>query len=285
MSENFRGALLMMVCMGAFVLNDAFVRLAGNSLPLAQILFLRGVLTTLVLLTFAIYLGTFKVRVIKKDKWKIFFRSIAEALTAYFFLTAVLNMPFANVTALLQILPMTVTLAAALVFKEKVGLIRIILIIVGFLGVILIINPSADGFNLYSGYALIAVILITTRDLITRKLSVEVPTLLPTVSASFGVLLFSIILMVKTPIQPLNIQNSFFIILAAFFIIFGYYTAVLVMRVGDISFISPFRYSAIIFALILGLIFFNEWPDLTALIGICIVTAAGGFLLYKNHAT
>ena len=284
MSDNFRGALLMMVCMGAFVLNDAFVRLAGNSLPLAQILFLRGVLTTLVLLIFAIYLGTFKVRVIKNDKWKIFFRSIAEALTAYFFLTAVLNMPFANVTALLQILPMTVTLAAALVFKEKVGLIRIILIIVGFLGVILIINPSADGFNLYSGYALIAVILITTRDLITRKLSVEVPTLLPTVSASFGVLLFSIILMAKTPIQPLNIQNSFFILLAAFFIIFGYYTAVLVMRVGDISFISPFRYSAIIFALILGLIFFNEWPDLIALIGIFIVTAAGGFLLYKNHA-
>jgi drug/metabolite transporter (DMT)-like permease len=284
MSENLRGALIMMACMSAFVLNDAFVRLAGNSLPLAQILFLRGVLTTLILLTFAIYLGTFEVRVIKKDKWKIFFRSIAEALTAYFFLTAVLNMPFANVTALLQILPMTVTLAAALVFKEKVGAIRIILIIIGFLGVMLIINPSSDGFNLYSGYALIAVILITVRDLITRKLSVEVPTLLPTVSASFGVLLFSIILLAKTPIQPLNIQNSFFIILAAFFIIFGYYTAVLVMRIGDISFVSPFRYSAIIFALIIGSIFFKEWPDLSAFIGICIVTVAGGLLLYKNHS-
>ena len=284
MSENLRGALIMMACMSAFVLNDAFVRLAGNSLPLAQILFLRGVLTTLILLTFAIYLGTFEVRVIKKDKWKIFFRSVAEALTAYFFLTAVLNMPFANVTALLQILPITVTLAAALVFKEKVGAIRIILIIIGFLGVILIINPSSDGFNLYSGYALIAVILITVRDLITRKLSVEVPTLLPTVSASFGVLLFSIILLAKTPIQPLNIQNSFFIILAAFFIIFGYYTAVLVMRIGDISFVSPFRYSAIIFALIIGSIFFKEWPDLSSFIGICIVTVAGGLLLYKNHS-
>lgn len=284
MSENLRGALIMMACMSAFVLNDAFVRLAGNSLPLAQILFLRGVLTTLILLTFAIYLGTFEVRVIKKDKWKIFFRSVAEALTAYFFLTAVLNMPFANVTALLQILPMTVTLAAALVFKEKVGVIRIILIIIGFLGVILIINPSSDGFNLYSGYALTAVILITVRDLITRKLSVEVPTLLPTVSASFGVLLFSIILLAKTPIQPLNIQNSFFIILAAFFIIFGYYTAVLVMRIGDISFVSPFRYSAIIFALIIGSIFFKEWPNLSSFVGICIVTLAGGLLLYKNHA-
>ena len=270
--------------MSAFVLNDAFVRLAGNTLPLAQILFLRGLLTTLILLTLAIYLGTFGDRVIKGDKWKIFFRSVAEALTAYFFLTAVMNMPFANVTALLQILPMTVTLAAAFVFKEKVSKLRIILIIIGFFGVILIINPSSEGFNLYSGYALISVILITIRDLITRKLSVEVSTLLPTVSASLGVLLFSILLMIKTPIQPLNVQNSFFIIFAAFFIIFGYYTAVLVMRIGDISFVSPFRYSAIIFALLIGLVFFNEWPDLVALIGILIVTASGGILLYRKNA-
>ena len=255
MSENFRGALIMMICMSAFVLNDAFVRLAGDSLPLAQILFIRGLITTVVLLAFAIYGGIFSVKVSKKDKLRIFFRSIAEALTAYFLLTAVMNMPFANVTAILQILPMTITLAAAFIFKEKVGIIRISLILIGFLGVILIINPSADGFNLYALYALISVFLITIRDLITRKLSSKVPTLLPTVSASIGVLLFSVILLINTPLQPLNTQNSIFIFLAAFFIVFGYYTAVLVMRSGEISFISPFRYTAILFALILGFIF------------------------------
>ena len=284
MSENFRGALIMMVCMSAFVLNDAFVRLAGNSLPLAQILFIRGLLTTVALLAFAFYNGVFSLAVSKLDRWRILFRSIAEALTAYFFLTAVMNMPFANVTAILQILPMTVTLAAAFVFKEKVGIIRIALIILGFLGVILIINPSADGFNVYAVYALIAVLLITVRDLITRKLSSEVHTLLPTVSASMGVLLFSIILMVNTSLQPLNPQNSLFIFLAAFFIIFGYYTAVLVMRNGEISFISPFRYSAILFALILGFIFFDETPDETALIGIAIVMLAGIVLMIRNNS-
>ena len=284
MSENFRGALIMMVCMSAFVLNDAFVRLAGNSLPLAQILFIRGLITTIVLLTFAIYGGVFSSKVSKKDKWRIFFRSIAEALTSYFFLTAVMNMPFANVTAILQILPMTVTLAAAFVFKEKVGIIRITLILAGFLGVVLIINPSTDGFNLYAIYALIAVFLITTRDLITRKISSSVPTLLPTVSASFGVLIFSVFLLINTPFQPLNTQNSLFILLAAFFIIFGYYTAVLVMRSGEISFISPFRYSAILFALILGLIFFDEKPDKTAFFGIVIVMVAGIFLMLRNSS-
>ena len=284
MSENFRGALIMMICMSAFVLNDAFVRLAGESLPLAQILFIRGLITTVLLLAFAIYGGVFSLKVSKKDKWRIFFRSIAEALTAYFFLTAVMKMPFANVTAILQILPMTVTLAAAFVFKEKVGIIRISLILIGFLGVILIINPSANGFNLYAVYALVAVFLITIRDLITRKLSSEVSTLLPTVSASVGVLLFSLILLVNAPLQPLNTQNSLFILLASFFIVFGYYTAVLVMRSGEISFISPFRYTAILFALILGFIFFDEKPDITAFVGIVIVMLAGIVLMIMNSS-
>ena len=284
MSENFRGALLMMICMSAFVLNDAFVRLAGDTLPLGQILFIRGLLTTVLLLAFAFYGGVFKLTVSKADKWRIFFRSFAEALTAYFFLTAVMNMPFANVTAILQILPVTVTLAAAFVFKEKVGVFRITLIILGFLGVVLIINPSADGFNFYAFYALIAVLLITVRDLITRKLSSEVPTLIPTVSASIGVLLFSIILMINTPLQSLNTQNSIYIIMAAFFIIFGYYTAVLVMRSGEISFISPFRYTAILFALILGFIFFDEQPDEIALLGIVIVMLSGILLMIRNSS-
>jgi len=284
MSENFRGAVLMMICMGAFVLNDAFVRLAGDSLPLAQILFYRGLLTTITLVLVALYTGVFKLKVPRQDKWLIFFRSFTEALTAYFFLTAVMNMPFANVTAVLQILPMTVTLAAAIFFKEKVGLFRILLILLGFFGVILIINPAKDGFNMYAGYALISVFLITTRDLLSRKLSVDVSTLIPTVSASFGVLLFSIVLAINTAFQPLNLENSFFIGSAAFFIIFGYYTAVLVMRAGEISFISPFRYTAVLFALILGLIFFNEQPDKIALLGMIIVMFSGIVLMMRNNS-
>ena len=283
MLENFRGAVLMMICMGAFVLNDAFVRLAGGSLPLAQILFFRGLLTTITLLLVAFYTGAFKLKVPRQDKWLIFFRSVTEALTAYFFLTAVMNMPFANVTAILQILPMTVTFAAAIIFKEKVGKFRISLILFGFLGVILIINPAKDGFNIYAGYAIISVLLITIRDVLSRKLSFDVPTLIPTVSASLGVLLFSTILIINTAFQPPSLQNSFFIGSAAFFIIFGYYTAILVMRAGEISFISPFRYSAILFALLIGFIFFEEQPSKTALLGMIIVMVSGVALIMRNN--
>ena len=284
MSENFRGAVLMMICMAAFVLNDAFVRLAGDSLPLAQILFYRGLLTTITLALVAFYTGDLKLKVSSQDKWLILFRSVTEALAAYFFLTAVMNMPFANVTAILQILPMTVTLAAAVIFKEKVRAFHILLILLGFLGVILIINPAKDGFTIYAGYALISVLLITIRDLLSRKLSVDVPTLIPTVSASLGVLLFSILLITKTAFQPLDLQNSFFIVAAAFFIIFGYYTAVLVMRSGEISFISPFRYTAVLFALMLGFVFFDEQPDGIAFLGMTIVIISGIALMTRNKS-
>ena len=152
------------------------------------------------------------------------------------------------------------------------------------LGVILNINPAKDGFTIYAGYALISVLLITIRDLLSRKLSVDVPTLIPTVSASLGVLLFSILLITKTAFQPLDLQNSFFIIAAAVFIIFGYYTAVLVMRSGEISFISPFRYTAVLFALMLGFVFFDEQPDGIAFLGMTIVIISGIALMTRNKS-
>ena len=94
----------------------------------------------------------------------------------------------------------------------------------------------------------------------------------------------SIVLAINTSFEPLNLENSFFVALAAFFIIFGYYTAVLVMRAGEISFISPFRYTAVLFALILGLIFFNERPDKTALLGMIIVMFSGIVLMMRNNS-
>jgi len=98
------------------------------------------------------------------------------------------------------------------------------------------------------------------------------------------VLLFSIVLTINTAFQPLNLENSFFIGSAAFFIIFGYYTAILVMRAGEISFISPFRYTAVLFALILGFIFFNEQPDKIALLGMTIVMFSGIVLMMRNNS-
>ena len=120
-SENTRGALLMTLSMAAFTLNDTCFKLVGKTLPLGQVLFLRGVMASLFLLLLARFFGVRWPNLSRKDTVLIAVRSFAEVGAAFFFLTALMNMPLANLTALLQMLPLTVTLGSALFFREAVG--------------------------------------------------------------------------------------------------------------------------------------------------------------------
>ncbi|MEP4637666.1 MAG: EamA/RhaT family transporter, partial [Yoonia sp.] len=108
MTPNMTGALLMMASMASFTLNDAMIKLTGGAVPLMQLLFLRGVLSSLLILALAQRLGAIHFRIASRDWWLIAIRSGAEVGAAYFFLTALFNMPLANVTAILQVLPLTV---------------------------------------------------------------------------------------------------------------------------------------------------------------------------------
>jgi len=115
---------------------------------------------------------------------------VGEIGAAYFFLTALFNMPIANVTAILQALPLTITLAAALFFGDPIGWRRMSAILVGFVGVMLIVRPGAADFTIYSLYVLAAVGFVTLRDLATRRLSKETPSMLVTFITSTSIMVF-----------------------------------------------------------------------------------------------
>lgn len=171
LSDNMRGALLMCVSMAAFTFGDASIKATGGDLPLSQLLVIRGTLATAALIAMAMYFKGLKLRLPAADWALIVGRGLAEAAAAYFFLTALLVMPLANVNALLQMLPLTVTLGGALVFREAVGWRRWTAIIIGFIGMLLIVRPGTDGFTSASVYALCAVAAVTVRDLVTRRVS------------------------------------------------------------------------------------------------------------------
>ena len=178
----------MMASMACFTINDAFIKATDGALPLSQLLFLRGILATTFIAILAYSRGSVRARLPSRDWALIAVRSGAEVGAAYFFLTALLNMPLANVTAILQVLPLTVTLGAALFFKEAIGWRRMIAILLGFSGMLLIVRPGTEGFTVYSVYALAAVGCVTARDLSTRRMSKAVPSLLVTFLASLTVL-------------------------------------------------------------------------------------------------
>ena len=177
MSDNLRAALLMMAAMASFTINDTFVKATDNALPLFQLLTMRGLITTVFIFLLAWRMKALTWRLLRQDWGLVALRCLSEVGATWFFLTALLNMPLANVSAILQVLPLTVTMGAALFFREPVGWRRALAILVGFSGMLLIVRPGPDGFNIFAIYALAAVGCVTVRDLVTRRMSAQVSSL------------------------------------------------------------------------------------------------------------
>lgn len=284
MSPNKSGALLMMASMACFTLNDTLIKLTGGAVPLMQLLFLRGVLSSVLVLALARYLGALDFNIARRDWALIAVRSLAEIGAAYFFLTALLNMPLANVSAILQVLPLTVAVGAALFFREPMGWRRMVAILVGFMGMLLIVRPGPEGFSVWSLYALVAVACVTIRDLVTRKLTPGVSSMTVTLVASVTVMVFAGLASTATEWVPITPRLGALIIGASVLIIGAYFFSVRVMRVGEITFIAPFRYTGLIWALVLGWLVFGDWPSGLTLLGAAIVVAMGLFTLYRERA-
>ena len=283
LSDNAKGALFMMCSMAAFTFNDLFVKAIGTEVPLPQVLLLRGVLASVLIYFLARSLKALAWPEKAKDRWLIVLRSGAEVAAAYFFLTALLHMPFANVTAILQTLPLTVTLAAALVFKEAVGWRRMLAILIGFGGMMLIVRPGTEGFTIHSIYVLIAVVCVTVRDLAARRLSKNVPSLTVTLVGAIFVTVFGGVGSAITgEWVDLTAVQIAMLAASAFFVIGGYVFSVMVMRVGEVGFTSPFRYTAMLWALLLGYVFFGEWPEPLTFVGAALIVATGVFTLYRE---
>jgi drug/metabolite transporter (DMT)-like permease len=283
MTPNTRGALLMMASMAAFTLNDSLMKFAGASVPLFQMVTLRGVLATVLIFLLAVRVGGLRFNIGKRDWVLIGVRCVGEVVTTYFFLTALLHMPLANLTAVLQALPLTVTLGAALFLGESVGWRRMAAILIGFVGMLLIVRPGPDGFSIYSLYAVAAVAMVTLRDLVTRRMSPDVPSLTVTLITALSVTLAAALASASITWEPMSIGTVGAITSASVFILIGYLCSVMVMRSGDIAAIAPFRYTSLVWALILGWVMFGDWPDALTLAGAGLIVVTGLFTLFRGR--
>ena len=283
MSENTKGAALMAMSMSAFTLNDACLKALSGDVPLFQTLFLRSIGTVVMLGVLCYAMGHFKKVGTKRDWRLIRWRMLGELGAAYCFVQALYNMPLGNVSAILQSLPLTVSLAGAVFLGEAVGWRRLIAILVGFAGVMLIVRPGTDVFSPYSIYALGAVGFVTLRDIMARQLSRDIPSALIAFVTSIGVLAFAGLGTFTEDWAYVSPSSWWKLAGSATFIMGGYILSVAAMRHGEISFVAPFRYVSLLVALILGFIFFREVPDTLMLLGAGIVVATGLFTLYREH--
>jgi len=283
LTDNARGALLMMAAMAAFVVSDSIMKLLGTQMPMFQTLAWRGLGVSLVLALMAWRSGAFRQAILPKDRLLVTLRTLADTASTWFFLQALYHMPLANVTAILQALPLTVTLGAALFFGERVGWRRLMAIAVGFLGVMLIVRPDAGGFDRYAVYALICVGFVTARDLLTRRMSRSVPSLVVALANAAAVTVFGL---AGSVTETYVLPGGFTAVLLAgtsAFIVAGYLMTVMAVRTGELSVVTPFRYTGLIWALVLGLAVFGEWPDPLTQLGAALIVASGLFTFYRER--
>lgn len=284
-NDNPRAAALMVGAQVAYTVNDAFMKALSDEIPFFQAMFLRALAVVVVLALMAWALGQLRFEIAKNDRWPLFIRSVAEALTAFFFVAAVFNMPLANATAIIQVSPLLIALGAYFFFAEPLGWRRLTAIFVGFLGVLLIVRPGFEGFTIWSISALAAVVTFAIRDLVTRPIKSDIPSLTVAFFGAIGVLAFAAIgafFADWAPVSPLAAVQLSGAVLA---LMVAYLLSVMVMRIGEIGFVAPFRYSGLVAALILGLVLFDEWPDGLTLIGTAIVVATGIYMLYREYRT
>jgi drug/metabolite transporter (DMT)-like permease len=283
LSDNMRAALFMMLSMAGFAFNDAMIKLSSADLALFQAIFLRGLFATALITALALRMGAFRHRPAARDRRIVALRSLAEVGSTFFFLGALFNMPIADATAILQSLPLAVTLAAAVVFGEQVGWRRYVAILVGFGGVLIIVRPGGEAFTPYAFLALGAVAWIVVRDLSTRRLSPEVPSLQVSVYAAAAITVSAGAMALVTEWRPVTTSSLGILALAGCSLLVGHIFGIMTMRIGEIAFVQPFRYTLLPWSMLFGIVFFAEFPDLWMLVGSALVVATGLFTFYRER--
>lgn len=281
-SANVRASLYMMLSMMGFTINDLFIKSLGDELAVGQIMAIRGTML-FVIIALLIWQQNLFPRIRELFSRLIFFRSTMEVCATLSFLTTLQLLPFATIAAILQSLPLAVAVGAAIFLGEPVGWRRWIAIIVGFVGVIIIIRPGMGNFEAMSLLVLLSVFFAAARDLFTRRLPPSLPSLLVSAATTVTIAIAGVALTtVKGEWQSVTSQQLLVLAMAACFLFFGYQFIVMAMRTGEVAYVVPFRYTSLIWAIVLGYLIFNEVPDVLTLVGSAIVIATGLFTLYRE---
>lgn len=281
--ENLRGSLLMVLAMAGFALEDLFVKKLSGHLPLGQLLAVLGLGGVVIFGGLARARGA---RFWTRDllAGPVLLRNLSELLGTMCFVSAIALTPLAQASAILQATPLAVTLGAALFLGETVGWRRWSAIMVGFAGVLIVIRPGTEGFSALSLLAVVAVIGLAARDLATRRVAKHVSSLQLGAWGFASVIPAGLAMVALGPgaFAPMNAVDFAQIAAALVFGTGGYYALIAAMRIGEVAVITPFRYTRLIFALIIGLVVFHEAVDRATLIGGAVIVASGLYTLWRQ---
>ena len=282
--STLQPVLFMVGSMALFSLEDFFIKLLSKTIPASQIMIILGILGSVFFVTAAIVA---KQPIISKDLLDkhVIIRTLGDLFGALFFVSAIVLTPLSSASAILQGTPLAVTAGAAIFLRETVGLRRWLAVLIGFIGIILIIKPGVADFSPFSLLAVAAVICLSARDLATRAMSVALPTITISIYAFVALAVAGVLAIpfYGAFVSPGLSECALFMVGISSGVV-AYYLIVGATRYGDASLIAPFRYSRLVFAMLLSLFILGERPDLFTWIGASIIVLSGYFIALRERS-
>lgn len=274
-SARFRGPLFMTIATGAYVVNDTMMKLATEGLPPYEALTIRGVFATLWGLPIVLALGHGR-RLAMLADGRVLARNLCETAAILCYVVALANMPIADATALGQVTPLLVILGAAFLLRERIGGVRAALIGTGFLGALMVAQPTGAGISVYALLALGNAVFCAARDIVGRGVRAEVPGLVVAFSAVLVVLIGAATahVVTETWVSP-GARNLALLCGSGLFLMGGHFFLFTAYRSGPTHVVAPFYYTFTMWAVISGVLVFGHLPNRLALAGIALVAASG----------
>lgn len=283
MIDNTRGILWMSASVVVFLLNDALIKLAAETAPAVQVIGLRGVFATL--WCFLVLLSTGGWRQMRSIAHPaVFMRGLLEAAAALSYLVALSHTPFAIATAVNLSTPFFLTALAVVILKEDVRWRRWTAIVVGFAGVLLVIQPSPGDLNVWSWVVVASSLVGALRDILGRYVPVHVPTTIMSFWSAAAVALIGLAFAFAEGWQPMSTRGVLLLVAASLLLAAGYQFLMLALRSSaEMSVLGALRYGSVLGAIVIGYFVWGDVPNALALAGIVVVIASGLYILKRQR--
>jgi len=264
--------------MFGYVVNDAFIKRAAEDLPLFQSIFLRG-LAIVALLSLIVRVRGATMPLSSYLDRPLLLRMAMETVGTIMYLITLTQVPIAGLTAVMQLLPLAVTFAAARLLRERVSVHRVIALVVGLVGVLFVIQPGGDDFSPWFLGGLLTVCVMVVRELATRQVSEAIPGSAIALGTGVVITVMALVVSIFQGWEMPTRTPLLLLIAASCFLSLGYVSSVNAIRLGDLSFTASFRYTVLLFAIALQIVVFGDVPDALTFVGSAIVGAAGLYAL------
>ena len=276
-----RGITLMLGGLLLLTINDATAKWLTDSYPVPQIITLRGITILLPLVIILYFRGgfsAFKPYRIRNQA----LRALCFVGSTFFIITALSMMPLADAVAFTFTSPLIIAALAPFLLSEHVGWRRWSAIIVGFAGVVVIARPTPDAFQWPALVALGAAFWSALRDMVTRRISAEESSDLILFYSTVAVMTVGALAAFVYPWRMPDAEDWALFALLGVLNGGAHYMMIEAHRWAEASVIAPFRYTALVWAFILGYFLWDDVPDAWLLSGSALVVASGLYILHRE---